>query len=83
METTAPPALPSLSAKLLELYDELSEFEAHSAFFMDSVAALSLSKEGWLDERSVQGLCYVSQALKARAADLVSQLDEIRTGGLT
>lgn len=64
--------------QLLELYDELSEYEARSAFFMDSIAALSLSPDAWLDERSVQGLCYTSQSLKETLACLTDRFDQIR-----
>lgn len=66
------------STQLLEFYDELSEYEARSAFFMDSVAALSLSPDAWLGERSVQGLCYTAQSLKEALARLADRLDGMR-----
>jgi hypothetical protein len=78
MARVNPSPLSPASTQLLELYDELSEYEAKSAFFMDSVAALSLSPDSWLDQRSVQGLCFTAQSLKESLASLAHRLDEIR-----
>ena len=37
-----------------------------------------MSREGWLDDRSAQGLCFFTQWIKQRAAELNAELEELR-----
>lgn len=64
----------STPTKLLDLYDEFSEFDAYCAFFCDAVGALSERQDDFLDRNTAQGIRLFGDWLKERSSVLKGEL---------
>lgn len=64
----------SSGPKLLDLYDEFAEFDAHCAFFCDAVSALSERQDDFLDQNTAQGIRLFGDWLKERSRLLKGEL---------
>ena len=65
-EKSTSPSGPWLSAELLSLYDEVTEFNDYCAFLCDACAALAMQNEV-LGRASASGLALSVGSLKARS----------------
>ncbi|MGQ9425857.1 hypothetical protein ACXYTJ_05360 [Gilvimarinus sp. F26214L] len=71
-------------AKLLDLYDEFAEFDAHFAFFCDAMGALSQRQDDFLDRNTAEGVRLFGDWLKERSKLLKEELKvvwEVSTTG--